>query len=430
MRLLAFALLLSCVLPAEAFAGYTQRLHVQVFDQDYRPVEGAQVYVEHQLNSVYGKTRTKPKPTAANGTVDLLFTNYEEITASTDSTYTLYVKYGTQVKSSTLTASETNAVRIYSMEVGAYYAFVRVRDQEGRALGATVTIGNASKKTDNMGEAAFQLPTGTYTAKAEVNHVVRNKDLMLNKDQVVEIAFPFYNLTVFVTDDRKRPLAAQVELDGSLKNTSEEGNAFFENITNEQPKLVVRYNESFKKLQPNLKNDNSVTVVFDLTKPTVAEMHHTIEKNGEVTVNAFVQEIGSAASGISGVSITYEVKGVTSQVPAYTVGYNSFEAKIPVQPKDTLVKYTVKVSDREGNAGFATGTYTIASEKKVVETKKEDPGFFGIKLGLETIAIIILALGIAAYGALYYLKKKKHAAEIDDGLEVPPQNPPASPPSA
>jgi len=431
LRLLAFALLLCCMLPHETFAGYTQRLHVQIFDQDYRPVEGAQVYVEHQLNAVAGNTRTKPKPTAANGTVDIIFTDYEEITDSTDYTYTLYAKYGSQVKSAKLISSNSSdsTVRSYSLQVGAYYAFVRVHDQAGMPLPASITIGNATKKADAAGEAHFQLPTGPYDVKAEMNGVARNRNITLGKDQVVEIIFPLYRLNITVMDDFKQPLVAQVELNGALSNTSQDGKAYFENISSEQPKLAIRYNESIKKLQPNLKQDSAITVVFDLTKPVVQDLQHSIQKTGEAVIDAYVQDAGPAASGIGAVSVTYEVNGVTALVPAYTIGYNSFEAKIPVQPKDTLVKYTVKVTDREGNAGFRTGTYVIPSEKKIVEIKKKDEGFFGITLGWEMIAGF-LALGIIAYGAVVYFKKKKHAQEMETEVELPPQSPPASPPQA
>ena len=428
-KMLLFALAMLLFASHCLSAGYTQKLLVQVFDQDYRPVEGAQVYVEHQVNSVVGDAKTKPVSTKANGTADISFTDWEELSGQTKYTYTLYTKYGSEVESAVLTVTDTSAVRVYSMQVKAHYAFVSVHDQKGKPLAASVTVGNTTRKTDVGGMARFQLPPGKYTAKAEINGAVRNRDLSLDKDQNIEIEFPLYTVKITVIDDYKRPLAAQVDLDGAAKNTSADGIAVFENVSNEQPKVTVRYNESFRKLQPNLKQESSMLVVFDLTKPVIQELHHSIQKNGEAVINAYVQEPGASASGISGVSITYEVGGVTTSVPAYTVGYNSFEAKIPVVPRETLVKYTVKATDKAGNAGFASGTYTIALERKNVELKK-DNGFFGITLGWETIVVGLVAFGIVGYGVLYYRKRQQHEKDLEDeiGVEVPPQSPYSQPP--
>jgi hypothetical protein len=419
----------------EASAGYTQNLVVQVFDQDYRPVEGAQVYIEHQINAVSGTGKTKPKLTPSNGTVAASFTDWEELKSQTKYTYTLYVKYGSEVKSANMIAEDPPVDRTYSMQVSSYFVFVHVHDQLGKPLQAKVTIGNRTIQTESSGDAHFQLPPGKYNVKAEIGGVVRNADLNLDRDQALAIEFPRYKLEVSVIDDYKRPLSAQIDLDSESRNTSQDGKALFENVTSEQPKLTVRYNESFKKLQPNLKKDSAVVVVFDLTAPIVQELHHAIQKNGEVVVDAYVQEPGGAASGISGVSITYEVGGVTTSVPAYTVGYNSFEAKIPPVPKDTLVKYTVKATDREGNSGFATGTYIIPTEKKKVEVKKVDEGIFGIKIGWEFVVLAVLTLGVAGYGVFYY-KKKKHEEELRGEVEVElPESkegepPPTLPPQA
>ena len=429
-KMLPFALAMLLLFACHPLsAGYTQKLLVQVFDQDYRPVEGAQVYVEHQINSVVGDAKTKPVSTMANGTAEISFTDWEELAGQTKYTYVLYMKYGNEVESATLTVTDTSTVRVYSMQVKAYYAFVSVHDQLGKPLAASVTIGNTTRKTDTGGMARFQLPPGKYTVKAENNGAVRSSDLNLDKDQNVEMEFPLYTVKFTVTDDYNRPLAARVDLGGATKNTSADGIVIFENVSNEQPNATVRNNESFRKLQLNLKQGSSIVVVFDLTKPIIQELHHTIQKTGEAVINAYVQEPGASASGISGVSITYEVGGVTTSAQAYTVGYNSFEAKIPVVPRETLVKYTVKATDKAGNAGFASGTYTIALERKNVELKT-DNGFFGIALGWENVAIGLVALGIAGYGVLHYRKRQQHEKDLENdvGIGVPPQTPFSQPP--
>ena len=428
--LLAAALLLICVVMGQSSAGYTQRMQVQVFDQGFRPVEGALVYVDRQINAVAGNGKTKPVATGLNGTADFAFSDYEELEGQTDYTYTLYAKYGDQVKSAKLIVTNSSQVRVYSLQVGAYYAFVTVHDQFGKALKARVTAGNTTRETDSSGTAHFQLPPGKYNIRAEINGATKNKDVLLSLDQAVDIEFPLYTVSVKVLDDYKRPLAAQVDLNGNARNTSSDGIAVFANVSDEQPKIMVRYNDSYRKLQPSLKKDSSFEVVFDLTAPVVQELHHSMQKNGEATVDAYIQEPGASASGISSVVISYDIGGVTTVLPTYTIGYNSFEAKIPAVPKDTLVKYTVKATDKAGNSGFASGTYTIASEKKPVAQRKDD-GLLGISFGWEAVVIAAAALGITAYAILYY-RKKRHEREIESEVEaeLPPGSPPTLPPQA
>ena len=433
--LLAVALLL-CLGQHELSAGYTQKLVVQVFDQNLRPVDGALVYVDQQINSVAGYGKTKPVPTSVDGTVSLSFTDWEELEGQTLYTYTLYVKYGGQVQSATLIA-DPSQTRTYSMQVSAYYAFVSVHDQTGRPLSASVTIGNTTEQTDIGGKITFQLPPADYNVRTEINGVVKNSDLNLAKDEALDVEFPLYSVRVSVTDDFKRPLAAQVSLDGKTGNTSTDGMAMFFNVSDEQPKIAVVYNSSIKKLQPDLKNGGDFTVVFDLTAPIIQETHSSVQQDGTTLVDAYVLEPGAAASGISGVSISYSVGGVSTAVPTYTIGYDSFEARIPVVPKDTPVTYTVKATDREGNVATATGTYAIPSEKKQPVAPKAGAGAFGTGLDWGAVGAGVLVLAIVAYAALYYRGKKKHEKELQEEMELEPsskappaQSPPPAPPQA
>ncbi|MEM4554372.1 MAG: carboxypeptidase-like regulatory domain-containing protein [Candidatus Anstonellaceae archaeon] len=422
MRNLAMFGLCLLLLASWIYAGYTQRLLVQVFDQSLRPVSGAEVYVEHQVNSIIGYSKTKPKLTSENGTAEIVFTNWEELESQVKYTYTLYVKYGSELKTANLLVENPPKDRTYSMFVTAYFAVVHVRDQNGKPLAARVTIGNRTLMTDIGKDAVFQLPPGKYNVRAEVEGTVRNVDLVLDKDQSVVIEIPRYRLEVQVLDDFSRPLEAEVEIETQRKNTTE-GIAKFENLTNEKPQLVVRYNQSFKRMMLNLKTDEKVQIVFDRTPPKIVDMHHSIQKSGETLVNVYVQEPGPKASGIASVVLYYEIRNVTSSVSAYTIGYNTFEAKIPPVPKDLAVRYTVKVTDREGNEGSASGVYIIPTEKKKEEKKKEE-GLFGMNFGTEHYVGAFLALVLILYAISYYQKKKKEKELEKEMTEI--SSPPPS----
>lgn len=415
-----------------ANAGYTEKLTVQVFDQQLRMVEGAEAYVSHQLNSVAGYTRTKPKLTNSSGLADLVFTSYEEIETQTEYSYTLYVKYGNQTKVSNHVAEKEppENPRVVSAEVQSRYVFARVLDQKGRPLGADITILEKTKKTDSAGSAAFQLPPGIYTVRAEREGSVQSRQVNLEKsDAAVEFSMGLYPLLVKVSDDRKTPLVASVEINGAEKSTDANGTAQFENITDSQPQVLVMFGNLTKRTVVDLEKQGSLEVVFDTHPPAIKEMNAVVSKSGAGAISLFVEDAGALASGIDSVAVSYEVGGVERNTPAYTIGYNAFEAKIPAQPKGSAVRYFVKVTDKEGNAATRGGTYVVEADapKKnsttpIVPPKQQDLIDFG-RIDAFTGAIYMLVLLVVVYGVFYYLNKKK------EQTFSPPAQPPVSPPA-
>ena len=418
-----------------AHAGYTEKIVVQAFDQSLRPIEGAQAYVNYQLNAVSGFTKTKPKATNASGEVELVFTDYEEIGDSTDKTYTLYVKYGDQLRTYGLIAGEgarrSDGFRAISeTSLLSYVVHVTVTDQMGRPLAARVTAGPQTKVADASGTATFQLPLGNYSVRAELNDAARTRQVTLDADRAVSMEIDQYPLRVRVTDDARKPLGATVEVDGKLKATDTEGYAFFENISSQNVEVVVKYGESFKRLVVDLSSQPATEVTFDLTRPVIKELHAAISKSGSAVVSLYVEDQGPLASGIDTVSLSYEIDGVENKIPAYAVGYNAFEARIPARPPKTFVKYNVKVSDKEGNVVYGSGTYVVPLEGGTAPAGNGSPTtpavVKGAPIGIEGVVIIIVVIALVAYAAVYYVMGARK------GQQPPPAqgaSPPATPPS-
>ncbi|MCX8174590.1 MAG: hypothetical protein N3E51_00075 [Candidatus Micrarchaeota archaeon] len=400
-------------------AGYTERLTVQVFDQQLRPVEGAAVYVEHELNSVQGNVKTKPKFTNSSGLVDLVFTNYEQIPSETSYSYKLYVKYGDQLKTYSLIADDDfERQKVVSAEVVSYFVLISVHDQKGAPLDALVQVGDAVKKTDEYGRALFQLAPGNYDIRVEQDGHLVTSAVKADMDRSVDLTIGLYNLRVSVRDDQRKPLLASVSAGGQTVKTDKDGVADFYNLTEQKPEVTVVYRDSIKRIAVDLARQNSVEFTFDLVKPKVKELHAVVGADGGATVGVFVEDPGSSASGIDTVLVSYDVGGVESRVPAYAAGYNTFEARIPPQPEGTLVRYSVKVVDKDGNVGFGSGTYFIPISKKeeaeAPQPQKQE-GFELSKVPLETLLLGIVFVVAVAYGAIYYLRKKDEA--------MPPQPP-------
>ena len=433
LALLICALLLSAQL---SYAGYTLKLDVQVFDQDFRPVQGALVYADHQLNSVTGYVKTKPHPTNESGYYRLQFTDYEELESQTKYTYTLYVKYGDQLDKQELLANP-NETRVITSRVNSYYAFVKVHDQKGKPLEADLTVSGSTiedqeKRATAAGDAVFQLPPGSFTLKAERPEGVKSKDFTLSKDAALDFVFGRYNMDVLVTDDRKRPLVATVEVGTQSATTSEDGTAHFANITDEVPQVVIKYADRYKTFKPNLGLDEELSAIFDLTKPTISDLHASIAKNGGATITFFAQDEGTSATGVDTVTVSYEVAGVETLLPAYAVGYSTFEAKVPAQEPGTLVRYTVKIADKDGNAGMGKGSYTVpAGTSEPTPAPTPTPSPIPIPQVPATTGPVptemLVMLGIAALlvagGIIYYFKRKR---EEGFGKMQPPAIPPAA----
>lgn len=431
--LLAAALFL-CLLAGEAEARYTQKLTVQVYDEQYRPVKGALAYVEYQLNSVAGMGRTKPKATNESGFVDIVFTDYEEIESSTDYTYTVHVKYGNANASSTMIYSDDTPTRVVDFQVPSYYLFVTVRNQNGQPLAARVTVGDETKGVDQVGSAAFQLPSGKHTVKAEYLNSVKSDSVELAQDQGLDMVIGVYALKLTITDDNKKPVVATVELDGNVKGTDSAGVVAFDNILNPAPQILIRYGEASKGLQMDVSAQGSAAITFDLNKPKIKELRALVSPEGVGTISLFVEDPGAAASGIESVAVSYEVDGAEKSVQAYTIGYNAFEAKIPAQLPGKPVRYNVKVSDRDGNTETSSGAYVIKEPSRpdfppVPPPEQKPQDFVLFAVTPLNAAIYIAVILIVLYGIFYYVSKKKQRELELEQAEKAPRAPPQAPPT-
>lgn len=436
MRLSAFFLLLAAgtlLLTGAPFAKYTENLTVQIFDSYLRPVEGAQAYVDYELNSVQGYTKTKPKLSDSRGYANIVFSDYESIDSQTDYAFTLYVRYGDQLVSSSLIASDVENTtdhlenRTVTMMVESYVAFVRVFDQDGKPLQANATVGKVTKQTDPSGRTFFALSPGNYTLKVERSDLVRNIPLAIGNatgDKSFDVLLSYYKLDIRVQDDKRNPLPAQVEVNGISANTDSDGMAHFENITTSTPQVIVMYGQKIKRLQPNLQAGPSLEVTFDISRPIINDQVSTLSPSGVGTIRFFVEDLGPEASGIDTVSVSYEVSGVQNTLSVYTIGYNSFEAKIPAQPADTLVKYTITVSDKEGNAAVGSGNYVVGGSQ-ASQGNASAPGTpvpASSSIPNEAIFVGIAALAVLAFAAIYYFNRRK-ASEISPPPFAPPPLP-------
>ena len=311
------------------------------------------------------------------------------------------------------------------MQVESFIAFVRVFDQNGKPLQANATVGKAAKPTDESGRAFFALSPGNYTLKVERNDLVKNIPFAIEAaagDQSLDVLLSYYKLDIRVQDDKRRPLSAKVEINGMESETDSGGVAHFENITTVSPSVIVVYGQGIKRIQPNLQASSALEVTFDTSKPSIKDQYSSLSSSGVGVVRFFVEDSGPEASGIDSVSVSYEVAGVQNTLSVYAIGYNSFEAKIPAQPVGTLVKYTVTVSDKEGNTAAGSGDYIVSLGGDGANGTTISPPPPSSSSSNEGIFIGIAVLAVAAFAAIYYFNRKK-GSEISPPPIAPPQLP-------
>lgn len=427
--LVALAFLFAAM-PSHLHAGFTEKVSVQAFDQNLRPIEGAEAYIDYQLNSITTAARTKSKYTGQDGIANLTFTNWEEIEGRTSRSYVVYLKYGSQLHSYGAISNNDSKTRVISQtDLKSYFLQAKVHDQHNRALQAKLTINNRTKTTDASGFAMFQLPPGRFNLKAETADAVKNKNVTIDKEMAVDIEIGLYPLEVRVMDDKRAPIVAKVQVEGRENFTGADGSVKFANLTMQSEQVVVQSNDSTKKFIVDLSSQGLLEVVFDRTKPLIKELHVTPLKTGAATARLYIEDPGEGSSGIDTVIVTYEVDGVENQVPAYSIGYNTYEVKIPIQPPKTLVKYVVRVTDKSGNGAFETGDYVVGGEETAQVIPPVEPvapgqvqfGFF--KGGIETVAIGVVVAAIVLFGIFQYLMFKKKQPE--EFAPKPPEIPKA-----
>jgi len=211
-------------------------------------------------------------------------------------------------------------------------------------------------------------------------------------------------------------------VNGVGSQTNSEGIAHFENITTISPQIIVAYGQVIKRLQPNIQASPSLEITFDLTKPSIKDIYSSFSSSGVGVIRFYVEDLGPGASGVDAVSVSYEVAGVQNTLSVYAISYNSFEAKIPAQPVGTLVKYTITVSDKEGNTAAEYGDYvvveggggSVAANTSAPATQLPSAP----SIPNEGIFVGIAVLAVLAFAGVYYFNKRK-------GSETPP---PVTPP--
>lgn len=401
---------------ALAFGEFYETIDIQVLDEIGRPVWDADVSIKYQLNAIQGYTETTPRKTDENGLVSIKIINTETTPARTKYDFTIIASYG---KESTQAKYDVKGPRpnIISVQLRVYRLTVRVVDQFETPLSAIVSVGEFVTPTDGQGYARLIVPYGNADIIADYKGTEKKINLDIIADATRKLTISLYDLTVRVFDDQGNPLSATVEYGGEGKGTDENGATSFVETPVSEGTLKVTYKKYEREREVNLETTSEETVVFDFTPPSISDVSVDLV-DGVGRITATVTDKGAYPSGFdetTRIFIRYKVNMTEKEKDMYTIGLNRYRVDIPAQEGNTLVLFTIFVSDKEGNRNSISGNYVVPPEKAPEEEENGEvivvapPGEGGIAtiFGIEINIIVIVVLVAIIIGAVIIFLKKR-----------------------
>jgi len=414
-----FLLLLLSLLAVSSFAtvlptdtptcniSYNDSFSIRVLDAKFRPVPDADVFVRYQYSGSVG-TEGKgtyhilgPKVTNQSGMVNVYISNIETVKSRLECGIDINASIGgTTSTKETFANAHSNPVDV---QVNVYPVQFFVHDQRNVPIaGAKVTVGTEDGSTNENGYVTIFAPKG------KANYLISYKDgkqtgsFTVNDDVVYSAVLPYNSLAFDVVDDLGNTLAATVFFQNKSVELGPDGHYFNPSIFGDQIDFTVTYSGITKQLTMFPVVENTTRVVFDFGSPTLANVtQSTADGSTRLFINIF--DPGQYASGVnpSSVQVTYRTESGTqytdwTKATAYAISKNNFAVDFPSFAPNSIVKFKIEASDREGNRASLTGSFTVvAAEPANNDTtppQQETPAGNGSSLIYMSGAALIIIL--------------------------------------
>lgn len=416
--LFALALMLALLIPALcAFdttinGGWGEHVEVRVLDAHGRPIPGAVTSVTWPLTSTKWAT-TKDLATDANGRAFFNIDTYEFIASKVSYIFYVNASYDGLKQQGTFD-HQIGATSPRTITFNAYRVDLRIINQDKQPMSVDVVIdGTLRLHTDATGWAQIPLLKGSHEVAIQFGRSEQKTTLTVDDDMQAPITLRLYSLKMQVMDDLGTPLAAEVGGGAELLKTDASGSVLFQNQSDQNLKAIVYYGNLKKEVDVDLAMFDKTVVVFDTHAPIISEPL-SIFNGSTLIVRTKIADPGDFASGLgerrASIALSYTLPDQTKPktVPMYMVGYDLFEAAIPIAGNVGDVRYTIVATDADGNTAQSTDVYTIQIDKPVVNVEtpyrpnESSPGFieqFGWVL-------VLVALMLIGAGYWYYNSRK------------------------
>ncbi|VVB57190.1 Carboxypeptidase regulatory-like domain protein [uncultured archaeon] len=368
-----FLLLALPLLRADGFgtsSGWGERVEARVLDSYDRPIPGALVNVSWYITSARPGV-TKTVPTNEFGRAYFQIDSYEYIVDKVNYTFLVSASYDGLTQSKVYDHRVGTGPRTVWLPV--YRVDFETTDQAGKPLSMALSADRMVNTTsDSDGWAQMLLGRGKHTLYARYGANEQSSVIDVQNDTSIPLSLRLYNLRVRVLDDSGNPLSAQLNVGPSIYSTDSAGYVRLFNLTS-SPLPVLAYYGSFKKeASVNLELFNQTIIVFDSHPPQI-DNPQGVYNGSMLRVQAAVTDPGDYGSGLSerqaSISLQYTLPGETKPktIPMYAIGYNLFEAAIPLTGGSGDVRYTIIASDADGNTAQSSDVFNLAIDKPAPE---------------------------------------------------------------
>ena len=398
---------------------YTDNLKIRSLDMNSRPVEGAVVYVYHQYSGSIGSNggtyhTTGPLITDASGIVNAKVSNIEQTAKLLDCEIKINASYGGAFRKITVIAN--SHPEHIDLKLDVYPVSIFVRDQKGAPIqGAKITMRNETRETDASGLAKFYSIAGKADYFASYLDAKASGLIDVTNDTVYGIVIPTYAITIRIIDDSGNPLGASITISNKT--------VFLPDGLYSQDKIFgdeIVFSTSYSGIVKNLKIypavDNSHTVVYDRTAPTIdIDNIKKEEIAGKVRLTISVSDSGLYPSGIntSSVAVAYREEGREDLGWASATTYISkkdiFVVDFPGFEPNSLVQFKIDVMDNEGNRATATGRFATSIPQAPTNNTNQQPSEEpqgGFPLPEAIIGVIIIVFVIYLFMRIKGMKEE------------------------
>ncbi|MFN3910001.1 MAG: hypothetical protein ACK4J0_02090 [Candidatus Anstonellaceae archaeon] len=395
------------------FADWYEQPEVRILDKHGRVVPNASVYIVWEISRSAGNATTKTQITNDRGRAYFQLYNREFNPADENRKYTVYVQYLNKNYSEEFIAGSGSMPR--TINIDAYLTSFRITDKEGNPLSLKLLIDSSYEIfSDSNGRADIILNSGEHTVKPIFFDLEQIEKFKVEKDTKIDLQVNLYSLLLRVVDDNGVVIpGVKVNIGPFSFKTNSEGLVTFSNLTKPKISAEITYQKYSLNEVFNISSNSNLTYVLDTHPPKISDITTKVN-NGLLQIRAVIADVGRYPSGFTSnkakINLRYSPsEDVEKTLPMYSVGYNTYETIIKLEPGQKSVKYTIEASDSFGNTAFSSDIFLLeGSNQKNQPNENSSPpiGFFDLSKADLSIFIYPFVLGIIA-GIGFYLFKHK-----------------------
>ena len=367
-NLFAILLLLSPTFAASCEPGFRDHVSVQVLDAMWRPVQNATVTFTYQKDQTTGKgyVTTAPLMTDAEGRVSTYLQNTEQLGSRVRCDIRINVTFDGATKTKVITAQHHLAEEQFQFD--AYALTLRVIDKYGAAIpNLPVRVNQMEGQTNSQGFATFTVNRrNDVNVSAVYRGSVISRKISVQNDTFYTLQALLYSLKLDVVDDSSNPLEAVIVVDG-VESTST--GVSITDTPASRPSVSVTYGTLTKNPEIDLSQQESYTVVFDLTPPEVRDIQVSMTPSRDMRIKFEAYDPNPLASGpsLGDTSVMYTIGGITRTATVFVEG-GKYVAEIARPPENSLVRFTIITKDKEGNMKTVGGEYLVQAAPHANQT--------------------------------------------------------------